>query len=62
MYEHAKPETLKTNDKVIHCGTLVEVADIAIEGWFVNIATMCGGRVSFQSGKSVRIIRRKKVE
>ena len=58
MYTHLKSEDLEIGDRAIHCGVVVVVADIEINGWIVNIATDNGGRVSYSVGCRVRAFRK----
>lgn len=58
MYCHLLSEDLEIGDIVIHAGVPVTIADIEIDDWIVNIATIDGGRVSFPMVCRVRVIRK----
>lgn len=40
---------------VMHSGEWQEVADVAVSGTFVKVATMTGGHVAFMAGDKVQV-------
>lgn len=49
-----KAINIKAGMLVMHSGEWQEVADVAVSGLFVKVATMTGGHVAFMTGDKVR--------
>lgn len=48
-----KAINIKAGMIVMHSGEWQEVADVAVSGPFVKVATMAGGHVAFMAGDKV---------